>query len=63
MYIRFSQELDLTLPEMVFPESCLKLEHESGAALEFMALDALRLVNNREDPLKVAAAEEWERLR
>lgn len=56
---RFDQELQLPLPEMVFPENNLKLEHESGLVLEFLALDALRLVNSSEDPLKVAVAEEW----
>ena len=61
---RFEQELDLpSLPEMVFPESRLRLEHESGAVLEFIALEALKLVNPSEDPLKVAVAEEWTRQR
>ena len=63
MRIRFDQELDLPLPEMVFPESCLKVEHTCGVSLQFLTLDALRLVNSQEDPLKVAAAEEWERQR
>lgn len=62
---RFEQDLELpSLPEMVFPESCLRLEHVvSGVVLEFLALDALRPVNAKEDLLKVAAAEEWSRQR
>ena len=62
---RFEQDLELpSLPEMVFPGSSLRLEHmESGMVLEFLALDALRPVNAKEDLLKVAAAEEWSRQR
>ena len=52
-----------SLPEMVFPRSTLRLEHESGAVLEFLALEALKLVNPSEDLLKVAVAEEWTRQR
>lgn len=48
---------------MVFPESTLRLSHESGVVLEFLALDALRRVNPSEDPLKVSMAEEWSRQR
>ena len=48
---------------MVFPESGLKLQHDSGVVLEFCTLDALRLVNATEEPLKVAAAEEWSKPR
>lgn len=62
---RFSHELLLpSLPEMVFPENRLQVEHgESGCGLEFSALEALRLVQVSGDPLKVAAAEEWGRTR
>ena len=62
IFNRFEQELELpSLPEMVFPESGLKLTHQSGVGLEFLALDALRRVNPSEDPLKVSMAEEWSR--
>jgi len=44
---------------MVFPESFLRLEHVSGVVLEFQALEALKLVNDTEEPIKIAAAEEW----
>lgn len=61
---RYEQELELpSLPEMVFPDSRLKLTHQSGAALEFLALDALKRVNPSEDPLKVAVAHEWRKQR
>ncbi len=48
---------------MVFPDSTLRLEHVSGAVLEFVALDALKSVNNSEEPLKIAAAAEWSKER
>lgn len=51
------------LPEMVFPDSWLRLDHEKGCGLAFYALDALKRVDTSHDPLKVAAAEEWGRTR
>lgn len=48
---------------MVFPESMLKLEHESGCVLEFVSLDALKLVNATQETLKVAAAKDWSKTR
>ena len=61
--IRFDREVELpSLPEMVFPGNSLKLEHESGCVLEFVALDALKLVENTHDPLKVPVAEEWRQI-
>lgn len=57
---RFSNDVKLpSLPEMVFPGNSLQLEHESGCMLEFLALDALKLVEHTHDPLKVPVAEEW----
>ena len=60
---RFSQDVELpSLPEMVFPGNSLRLEHsESSCVLEFLALEALKLVENTHDPLKVPVAEEWSR--
>jgi type 2A phosphatase activator TIP41 len=60
---RFSHDVELpSLPEMVFPGNSLQLEHaESGCVLEFLALEALKLVENTHDPLKVPVAEEWSR--
>ncbi len=48
---------------MVFPESRLELEHECGCVLTFITLDALKLINSTEEPLKVAAAEDWVKTR
>lgn len=57
---RFGKEVKLpSLPEMVFPGNSLKLEHESGCVLEFVALEALKLVENTREPIKVPVAEEW----
>lgn len=51
------------LPEMVFGDSLLRIEHVDGFGMEFNARDALRKVDTKQDSLKVAAAEEWQRLR
>ncbi len=62
--LRYGHELNLpSLPEMVFPESRLELEHECGCVLSFITLDALKLINSTEEPLKVAAAEDWVKTR
>ena len=47
------------LPEMVFDKNCLHLEHQGGFGIAFNALDALRLVDDKHDSLKVAEADEW----
>ena len=61
---RYGRDLSLpALPEMVFPENRLSLEHEGGCVLEFTALDALRGVDTLHDSLKVAAADEWTKTR
>ncbi|GFN75589.1 tip41-like protein [Plakobranchus ocellatus] len=61
---RFDSQLELPqLPEMVFPENVLRVMHESGAGIEFNALDALTLVDAHADPVKVAASEEWQNAR
>ena len=48
---------------MVFPKNSLLLEHQSGAAIEFCALDALRLVDPDKESVQVAAAQEWKATR
>ena len=48
---------------MVFPKNSLILEHQSGAAVEFCALDALRLVDPDKENVHVAAAQEWKATR
>lgn len=47
------------LPDMVFHKNVLRLEHESGAVLEFNPMDALKLVENGKMGPKVACAGEW----
>ena len=60
MYSRFSKDIELpSLPEMVFPGNSLRLEHENGCVLEFLTLEALKLVENTREPLKVPVAEDW----
>ncbi|VEN53842.1 unnamed protein product [Callosobruchus maculatus] len=51
------------LPEMVFPNNKLILKHNSGAWIEFNALDALKKVCNGKQNLKVACSEEWKETR
>ncbi|XP_067675487.1 TIP41-like protein [Haliotis asinina] len=61
---KFESELELPqLPEMVFADNTLSLQHQGGFGLVFTALGALKLVDAHQDPLKVAAAEEWQNAR
>ena len=63
-FSRYRHELKLPdLPEMVFPDSELSLQHETGVGIRFVALDALKCVDTRSDPLKVAVAKKWESTR
>ena len=58
---RISSELVLpSLPEMVFGDNVLQIDHAAGFGIQFNALDALKLVDNRHDLMKVAVAEEWQ---
>lgn len=53
-------QLDIPqIPEMVFGKNCLEISHESGFSLGFNSIDALKLVDNKQDLLKVAIADEW----
>eukprot|EP00795_Rhopilema_esculentum_P017240 gene17240-8801_t len=57
-------ELDIPqLPEMLFVENKMEILHQSGFGLSFNATDALKRVDNKQDLMKVAVAEEWQRLR
>ena len=47
------------LPDMVFPDNILRIQHSNGSGIEFNALEALKLVNDKEDIIKVAVAEAW----
>lgn len=61
---RISAELELpSLPEMVFGDNTLQIDHAAGFGIQFNALDALRLVDNKHDLMKVAVAEEWQNSR
>ena len=61
---RISAELELpSLPEMLFGDNVLKIDHAAGFGIQFNALDALRLVDNKHDLMKVAVAEEWQNKR
>jgi len=58
---RISSELELpSLPEMLFGENVLQINHAAGFGIQFNALDALKLVDNKRDLMKVAVAEEWQ---
>lgn len=61
---RYSKELELPhLPEMVFPNNKLILMHKSGIKVEFNALDALKLVSNGKNAVKVACSDSWKETR
>lgn len=58
---RISAELELpSLPEMVFGDNILQIDHTVGFGIQFNAIDALKRVDNRHDLMKVAVAEEWQ---
>ncbi|KAG3258806.1 TIP41-like protein isoform X3 [Ictidomys tridecemlineatus] len=61
---RLADELHMpSLPEMMFGDNVLRIQHCSGFGIEFNATDALRCVNNYQGMLKVACAEEWQESR
>ncbi|ELW67247.1 T-box transcription factor TBX19 [Tupaia chinensis] len=61
---RLADELHMpSLPEMMFGNNVLRIQHGSGFGIEFNATDALRCVNNYQGMLKVACAEEWQESR
>lgn len=58
------KELELPhLPEMVFPNNRLMLYHKSGVKIEFDALEALKLVSNGKNAVKVACSDSWKETR
>lgn len=66
LFLFFSFEAALKLPsipEMVFDQNVLKIEHDSGFGIEFNAKDALAGVDPDHDTLKVANAQEWSEAR
>ncbi|GFQ64062.1 TIP41-like protein, partial [Trichonephila clavata] len=57
----YEKELELPqLPEMTFACNRIRLEHDKGFGIEFNALDALKLVDSKNDVMKVAIAEAWQ---
>jgi len=57
-------QLDLpAMPEMCFGETKLEVCHDLGFGISFNAIDALKLVDNKHDTMKVAYASEWQQER
>ena len=63
-YWRFEGSLALPqVPEMLFADNLLRLEHAAGFGIEFNALDALKRVDAHNDLLKVAVSDAWREAR
>ncbi|XP_028322416.1 TIP41-like protein isoform X2 [Gouania willdenowi] len=61
---RLAEEMNMpSLPEMLFGENILRVQHVDGYGIEFNAIDALKKVSNMEDTVKVACAQEWQESR
>ncbi|KAF7651231.1 hypothetical protein LDENG_00113810 [Lucifuga dentata] len=61
---RLAEEMNMpSLPEMLFGDNVLRIQHADGYGIEFNAIDALKRVNNMEDAVKVACAQEWQESR
>ncbi|XP_008106054.1 TIP41-like protein isoform X2 [Anolis carolinensis] len=61
---RLAEELHMPcVPEMMFGDNVLRIQHESLFGIEFNATDALRCVNNSQGMVKVACADEWQESR
>ncbi|MPC20889.1 TIP41-like protein [Portunus trituberculatus] len=61
---RYERELSLpSLPDMVFADNTLQVQHREGGTITFTALDALRSVNTRESSVQVAHAAVWREAR
>lgn len=52
-----------SLPEMLFGDNVLRIQHTDGFGIEFNAIDALKRVNNAQEMVKVACAQEWQESR
>lgn len=61
-YYSFLPQLH-NMPDMLFGESLLRLEHYTGVGIEFTALAALKHVEETKDPLQVAVAGGWQSAR
>ncbi|KAM9776519.1 TIP41-like protein isoform X1 [Syngnathus typhle] len=61
---RLAQELNLpALPEMLFGDNILRIQHSGGFGIEFNAIDALKRINNSDDAVQVACARQWQESR
>ncbi|XP_076607011.1 TIP41-like protein [Chaetodon auriga] len=61
---RLAEEMNMpSLPEMLFGDNTLRIQHTDGYGIEFNAIDALKRVSNMEDAVKVACAQEWQESR
>ncbi|XP_044078400.1 TIP41-like protein isoform X2 [Siniperca chuatsi] len=61
---RLAEEMNMpSLPEMLFGDNVLRIQHTDGYGIEFNAINALKRVNNMEDAVKVACAQEWQESR
>ena len=55
-----SSQLELPhLPDMLFSNNKVELKHEGGAVMQFIPMEALKLVNAPEDLVHVAVAADW----
>ena len=64
LVVRFEGQLELPqVPEMIFADNLLRVQHEAGYGIEFNALDALRCVDAHHDHMKVAVAQAWKEAR
>ncbi|CAN9501506.1 unnamed protein product [Ophioblennius macclurei] len=61
---RLAEEINMpALPEMLFGDNVLRIQHTDGYGIEFNAIDALKRVGTSEDAVKVACAQEWQESR
>ncbi|XP_048458802.1 TIP41-like protein isoform X2 [Rhincodon typus] len=61
---KLAQEMKMhSLPEMLFGDNVLKVQHAGGFGISFNATDALRTVDNGHGTVKVACAEAWQESR
>uniref|UniRef100_A0A8C4S564 TIP41-like protein n=1 Tax=Erpetoichthys calabaricus TaxID=27687 RepID=A0A8C4S564_ERPCA len=61
---RLADEMQMpSLPEMLFGDNVLRVQHKNSFGIEFNAKDALQCVNNLQDSVKVACAQEWQESR
>uniref|UniRef100_UPI00398E42F0 TIP41-like protein n=1 Tax=Pristiophorus japonicus TaxID=55135 RepID=UPI00398E42F0 len=61
---KLAEEMKMhSLPEMLFGDNVLKVQHAGGFGITFNATDALRTVDNGHGMVKVACAEAWQESR